>query len=150
METKTRSRTLLYFYGLLDGGASPWRTSPCAQPARPAALRSQQQPGALKTYRSCWCSARRRTRSRCETSSSRTYPPRSPRCTAPAACRWCWSCWTWCRTTAWWWPARCRTASPLSESPRTSSWWWEPTRPGTTRGSSRWEPAMLSAAGLSP
>lgn len=102
------------------------------------------------THRSCWCSARRRTRFRCETSSSRTCPRRSPRCTEPGACRWCWSCCTWCRRTAFWRPGPGRTASPPCASPRTSSWWWAPTRPGARRGSSRWEPAGLSAAGPSP
>lgn len=137
---------MFVFYG--NGSRSSGWVSAPLRGAQPAALRCRCL--SSQTHRSCWCSARRRTRFRCETSSSHTYPPRSPRCTAPAACRWCWSCWTGCRTTAWWWPVRCRTASPPSECPRTSSWWWEPTRPGTGRGSSRWEPAMLSAAGLSP
>lgn len=119
-------------------------------PAGRASPRSALVPSPSQTYRSCWRSVRRRTKCRCETSSSRTCPRRSPRCTAPAACHLGWNCWTECRMTAWWWPGRCRKASPLYASPRTSSWWWEPTRPGTGRQSSRWEPEMLSAAGLSP
>lgn len=136
---------------LLEGGIGIVELAPAGRASpRGAPLRSAPVPSPPQTYRSCWRSVRRRTRCPCGTSSSRTCPRRSPRCTAPAACRSGWNCWTWCRTTAWWWPGRCRKAWPLYASPRTSSWWWEPTRQGTGRQSSRWEPEMLSAAGLSP
>lgn len=100
----------------------------------------------LEAYRSSQQPARRRKIFPCGTSSWGTSPRRSRRCTGPAGCRWCWSCWSGCRTTAS--PSQaapCRRVWPPSWSPHTSSWWsplirqkqmpqswgWVPEKPAT-------------------
>lgn len=78
----------------------------------------------LSSYRSCLRPVHRRKISLCGTSSKGTSPLRSQRCTAPAGCRWRWSCWNGCRNTAS--PSLevlCRKVWPPSWSPHTSSWW---------------------------
>lgn len=78
----------------------------------------------VSSYRSCQPSPHRKKRCRCGTSSAETSPRPSQRCTGPVGCRWCWSCWSGCRTTASPSPAAlCRRVWAPSWSPRTSSWW---------------------------
>lgn len=107
----------------------------------------------MGSYRSCRRPARRRRIFPCETCASGISPRRSQRCTGPAGCHWCWSCWSGCRTTAWLWPGvPCRRAWPPSWCPHTSSWWSRLTRQTQTPRNWGWvqdKPATLALASWS-
>lgn len=107
----------------------------------------------MGSYRSCRRPAHMRKIFQCETSASGISPRPSQRCTGPAGCRWCWSCWSGCRTTAWLWPeVPCRRASPPFWCPHTSSWWLRLTRQTQTPQYWGWvqeKPATLALASWS-